>query len=293
MQSPITNPQSPIADAPIRLLIVDDEQDFIVSCAQALARRGIQVNMAFDGAAALRAAESEEFDVVLLDLRMPGLSGEEVFRRLQILHPHLPVIVLTGYGNVDHAFRASKEGVFDFLSKPCEPEALAARVREAAAAKRQRMTEKPAVKSPPEGMPLRVLLVDDEPEFLLSLKPVLQRRNMEVVTAGNGAEALQVLKQAIVEVVVLDVKMPGLDGLQVLQHIRREYPRLEVILLTGHPTMETAFEGMKLGACDYVMKPPDIDHLAQAIRKAHQLRLDKIEDYHRRLVEEIRSRIPD
>jgi DNA-binding NtrC family response regulator len=293
MSSQVPNRQAPIAHDPIRLLMVDDEQEFIVSCAQVLLRRGIQVTMALDGAAALRAVETEEFEVVLLDLRMPGLNGEEVFRRIKAVCPDLPVIMFTGYGTVDQAFRASKEGVFDFLSKPCEPDTLAARVREAAAVKRQRATRPIAVKSSAEGAPVRVLLVDDEPEFLASLKTVLQRRNMEVVTASHGAEALQRLRDAIVEVVVLDVKMPGMDGLEVLRRIRDEHPRLEVILLTGHPTVDTALEGIKRGACEYVVKPPDAETLTQAIRKAHQRRLDGIAEYHRRLVDEIRSRRPD
>jgi DNA-binding NtrC family response regulator len=115
----------------------------------------------------------------------------------------------------------------------------------------------------------KVLLVDDEGPFVDALSRRLTKRDMDVVAALSGSEALQKLQEdARIEVVVLDVKMPGMDGIQALKAIKAEHPLVEVIMLTGHATVETAIDGMKLGALDYLMKPCDIDVLVAKVQEA-------------------------
>jgi DNA-binding NtrC family response regulator len=97
----------------------------------------------------------------------------------------------------------------------------------------------------------------------------LSKRNLSITSAFSGDEALRRLKENDqVEVVILDVKMPGMDGIETLQEIRQRYPLVEVIMLTGHATVESAIEGMKRGAFDYLMKPCDIDHLISKVSEA-------------------------
>ena len=96
-----------------------------------------------------------------------------------------------------------------------------------------------------------LLLVDDEERFLLTTKKLLEKRGYSVETASNGMEALEKLKQHPIQVVILDVKMPGMDGLATLKIIKRDFPLIEVIMLTGHATVASAVEGVKLGAADY------------------------------------------
>jgi len=115
----------------------------------------------------------------------------------------------------------------------------------------------------------KVLLVDDEGPFVDALSRRLGKREMDVVGALSGSEALQKLQEDHrIEVVILDVKMPGMDGIQTLKAIKSEYPLVEVIMLTGHATVETAIDGMKLGALDYLMKPCDIDILVGKVQEA-------------------------
>ena len=118
-----------------------------------------------------------------------------------------------------------------------------------------------------------VLLVDDEVDFLETLTKRLRRRNVNTFEAKNGHEAFQVLKDESIDVVVLDVKMPGIDGMQALREIKRLYPSVEVIMLTGHANVEVALEGMELGAFDYLMKPMDTDELLYKIQDAHKKKL--------------------
>ena len=114
-----------------------------------------------------------------------------------------------------------------------------------------------------------VLLVDDEVPFVEAMSRRLKKRDISIETSFSGAEALDVLeKNRSVEVVILDVKMPGMDGIETLSEIRKKFPLVEVIMLTGHATVETGIEGMKLGAFDYLMKPCDMDVLMKKLKEA-------------------------
>ncbi|HDH57329.1 MAG TPA: response regulator [Bacteroidetes bacterium] len=140
---------------------------------------------------------------------------------------------------------------------------------------------------------ISVLIADDEPELLASLKTVLERRKMIVLTAQSGAEALSTLSSTVVDIVVLDIKMPGMDGIEVLRRIKSDYPLVEVILLTGHPTVENALQGVKLGAIEYLMKPPDVDDLTKLIRKAYQRRQEELERSRREAINNILKKHPE
>jgi DNA-binding NtrC family response regulator len=118
-----------------------------------------------------------------------------------------------------------------------------------------------------------VLLVDDESEFLETLVKRLRKRKLNTTGVGSGEEALEVLRTEPVDVVVLDVKMPGMDGIETLRAIKKIRPLVEVIMLTGHANMEVAITGMELGAFDYLMKPMDIDELLYKLQDAFKRKL--------------------
>lgn len=115
----------------------------------------------------------------------------------------------------------------------------------------------------------KVLFVDDEKEFLDILTRRVEKRGLAAKAVYSGTDALAELEQTQgTEVVVLDVKMPVMDGLETLRAVKAAFPLVEVLMLTGHATVESAIEGMKLGAFDYMMKPCDIDELMDKISKA-------------------------
>ena len=114
-----------------------------------------------------------------------------------------------------------------------------------------------------------VLFVDDEKAFLDALTRRVEKRGMTPRAVYSGEDAMAYLEEAkTVDVMVLDVKMPGMDGLETLKAVKNAFPLVEVVMLTGHATVETAIEGMKLGAFDYMMKPCDIDVLVEKIEAA-------------------------
>jgi len=115
-----------------------------------------------------------------------------------------------------------------------------------------------------------VLLVDDEVPFVETMTKRLSKRELMVVPAYSGQEALEKLEKNGVDVVILDVKMPGMDGIETLREIKRTHPLVEVIMLTGHATVETAVEGMRLGAYDYLMKPCEIEELLAKVAEAKE-----------------------
>jgi len=117
-------------------------------------------------------------------------------------------------------------------------------------------------------IPTRVLLVDDEKDFVEMLSMRLEEAGEKVLPAYDGQACLDQLSRNPVDVVILDIKMPGMDGIQVLRKIKIMYPLVEVILLTGHGTTETAVEGMKLGAYDYLLKPADFEDLTEKLEGA-------------------------
>jgi DNA-binding NtrC family response regulator len=116
----------------------------------------------------------------------------------------------------------------------------------------------------------RVLLVDDERDFLEVLIRRLGKRDVDVRGVSSGEEALQYLEAKPIDVAVLDVRMPGMDGLTALRKIKKLDPLIEVIMLTGHASLEVALEGMRAGAFDYLMKPAEIDELLYKIQDAHR-----------------------
>lgn len=119
-----------------------------------------------------------------------------------------------------------------------------------------------------------VLLVDDEMPFVQTMTKRLSKRGINIVTALSGEEALgQLESNSNIEIVVLDVKMPGMDGLETLAEIKRNYPLVEVIILTGYSAIESAIKGMRLGAFDYLTKPCELEELIKKIWQAvHQRR---------------------
>ena len=118
--------------------------------------------------------------------------------------------------------------------------------------------------------PCRVLLVDDEVEFVQTVAKRLERNKLSVQAVHSGDDALRHLADNPTDVVVLDVKMPGMGGIEALREIKARQPLVEVIMLTGHASVEAAIDGMELGAFDYLMKPVEFDELLYKIEDAHR-----------------------
>lgn len=135
-------------------------------------------------------------------------------------------------------------------------------------------------------MATKVLLVDDEKDFLDVLGERMKLRGMDVSTAASATEALKITEKKSFDAIILDLKMPEMDGLEVLQNIKEKNPELQVILLTGHGSIEKGVEAMRLGAMDFVEKPADLENLTEKIKKAQARKMILVE---RKAEDEVRD----
>ncbi|OFW66809.1 MAG: hypothetical protein A2Y74_03465 [Actinobacteria bacterium RBG_13_63_9] len=292
----------------IKLLLVDDEEDYVKAMAERMEMRDVGSRVAFSGEEALRLVEDEAPDVMVLDLRMPGIDGMQVLERVKQEHPRVQVIILTGHGSEKEEEEARRLGAFEYLQKPTDTSDLLKTVRSAwkkslrflkdskeefdrsmtAAAlaeggatemarekmrepRPQRVDTPPASaahETQPAARPLSVLFVDDEEDFVRTMAERMEMREVGSEVALSGQQALQMLEQEIPDVMVLDLRMPGIDGMEVLRRVKKTYPQLEVIIMTGHGSDADEEEARRLGAFDYLRKPVDINDLMETIRKA-------------------------
>ncbi|MFP4624461.1 MAG: response regulator [Gemmatimonadota bacterium] len=293
----------------IKLLLVDDEADYVRAMAERLALRDVDSQVALSGEEALRAVDEDEPHVMVLDLRMPGIDGMEVLERVKREHPHVQVIVLTGRGSEADEAAARELGAFEYLEKPTDTGELLDTIRSAwtkaldlvkqsgkqftrsmtaaAAAEGgadlalEYMEEEEAADAAEESAAsaasaaeseasLKVLYVDDEEDFVQTLAERMRMREVGGDVALGGEEALEMLELETErpDVMVLDIQMPGLDGLEVLRRVKRQYPEIQVVILTGHGSKKDEAEARRLGAFDYLRKPVEIEELMETVRRA-------------------------
>ena len=117
---------------------------------------------------------------------------------------------------------------------------------------------------------MTLMLVDDEERYLETTRKLLEKKGYRAVTASSGTEALNKLAQGDIHVVILDVKMPRMDGHETFREIKKRFPLVEVIMLTGHATVESAIEGLREGAFDYLMKPADVELIIEKAEEAFE-----------------------
>jgi DNA-binding NtrC family response regulator len=223
------------------ILIVEDEAIVRESLTEWLTDEGYDVVVARDGNEALKIIEERDFSTVLLDLRLPGKDGLQVLREARLKKPQIRGIIITAYPTVENAVDAMKLGAADFLTKPIDLDRL----------------EK-LIKAAPESAAERggpVLIVDDEASIRESLKDWLSEAGYQVETADTGEKALGLVKEKQFGLLILDLKLPGKDGIEVLREARRLSPGVRGIIITAYPSVESAVEAMRVGAVEYLAKP--------------------------------------
>ncbi|MBP1731800.1 MAG: response regulator receiver modulated FAD-dependent pyridine nucleotide-disulfide oxidoreductase [Deltaproteobacteria bacterium] len=241
------------------ILVVEDETSLRESLREWLTDLGYHVESASEGEEALRLIEEKDFDVALFDLRLPGKSGLQVLREAKAKRPKLVGIIITAYPTTETAVEAMKMGAVDFVTKPLDLGRLETLVKA--------KTEPAKVGAKP------LLVVDDEPSMRESLEHWFADLGYQVETAADGAEALKRLADKEYGLLILDLKLPKKDGIEVLRETRRLHPGLKVIIITAYPSVDTATEAMKQGAIEYLTKPFELSELeklvAQSVEPTH------------------------
>lgn len=239
-----------MTSARARILVVDDDPDIRANLADILRDMDFAVDTAADGPTSLERIRTMAYDLVLLDLRMPGMDGLEVYRQLKRLHPTTPVIVVTAFASGETAAEIAAEGVCEIVSKPVDVPRLVRAI--------EGLLERPLV-----------LVVDDDRDLCASLVDVLMDRQCRVAVAHDQPQALAALEGRAFDVLILDMKLPQTNGLRLFREARTRLPDLGVVLITGYRSemqglIELAFAESADAVC---YKPLDIEELLGHINK--------------------------
>src|SRR3989441_12257245 len=253
------------------ILVIDDERMICDLLRAVLTRYGHEVIIATSGREGLEAFKKHRPRFTLLDLRMPGMNGIEVLKQIRVLDPGAAVIVLTGAGSADLENQARQMGVTDFLSKGLSLEVLIGAM--------ERVMQQPvkppaspsqstdAKKAPSHSQKAgSILVVDDEPPIRELLRKFLTARDYQVRVASDGQQALALVDQKSPDIIVLDVHMPGMNGIEVLRRLRAKNYAGGVIFLTSSQDETLLQEGLELGSVDILGKPVDLERLELTIQ---------------------------
>ncbi|MBN1103969.1 MAG: response regulator, partial [Deltaproteobacteria bacterium] len=264
------------------ILLMEDETSLAKGLKMILEKDGYHVDTAFTGQGAMEAMSRKGFDLMVADLRLPDMDGMDVIREVRDKRPETKVIVITGYPTVSSAVDAMKLGVSDYLPKPFWDDEFRAAVEKALEGRdgvflKQEPDISPQEKGPGDLRDLpqaqerkgrHVLLMEDEPSLARGLKMVLTKKGYGVDLAETGTRALGSLDARDFDLLVADLRLPDMDGMEVIRAVREAKPETEVIVITGYPTIPSAVESMKLGAVDYLLKPFSEDDFKTAVEKA-------------------------
>lgn len=279
------------------ILVVDDEATNRDLLEAILTQDGYKVGLAEDGPQALARVAASPPDLILLDLIMPGMSGLEVCQALkqEPRTAEIPVIVVTALGQVSAKEAALTRGADDFVTKPVRADDLRARaaamlkvrrirqeldrtlayLHELEVARRSRRQEtlshivaRGSDRPPEVPTPMPILLVDDDALTRQFYRDLLTEHGFQVREAASGEEGLRLAERQAFDAAVLDIVMPGMSGLELLEHLRRRDPELPVIMLTAHVTSQNAIAALKLGAFDFLVKGLDHTLVVLAIHRA-------------------------
>ena len=258
------------------ILVVDDERMICDLMRTVLSRHGHLVVTAAGGREALELFQQHRPRITLLDLRMPEMDGIAVLKQIRAMEPQASVIVLTGATSDSLEYQALEMGVTDFLRKGLSLNVLERTLARAL----QPPVTAATLPSPGARAPVgaeesaSILVVDDEQMVLDMLKQYLTGEGYQVRTAGDGGPALALVEREQPQMIILDLNMPGLNGIAVLRQLRAMQYRGGTILLTGSEDEKLLLEALDLGSMDVIGKPIDLERLLLSVQVGLALSAD-------------------
>jgi len=273
------------------ILIMEDETSVAEGLQMILEDEGYEVDLAFTGRSAMDTLRKKGVDLLVADLRLPDMDGMEVVREVKAKRPATKIIVITGYPSVSSAVDAMKLGVSDYLPKPFWGDDFKTAVenvfkegKEGTIKQEPDRPEMTRARWDAEGEDMdsedltrpRILIMEDEPSLAEGLKMVLSEQGYRVSVADTGIRALGSLTGKNFDLMVADLRLPDMDGMEVLRLIKETKPETEVIVITGYASVVSAVESMKLGALDYLPKPFTDDEFKSVVEKAIKVKKEAV-----------------
>jgi len=241
------------------ILIVDDDTIIRQRLQGELSRGYYNVFTAGTGVEALAVIEKEKPQIILLDVKLPDMDGLELLSGIKKDCPDSEVIIMTGYGAEEVAIQALRRGAIDYIEKPIDLVVLDAAVGRA----REKVDSKVKI-----AYRQTLLVVDDDQEMANRLQRILKKEGYDALTAYSGREALDIVLKNKIEVVITDIMMEDMNGIELIIEARKLYSDLECIVITGHKDNELAVKSLRAGAIDYLTKPLDLDELTLSVERA-------------------------
>ena len=234
-----------------KILAVDDNRDFCQNVADIIELKGYEVTTVFDGTQAIDSVKKNSYDLVIMDIKMPGMNGVEVFREIRKISPSTVIILMTAYALEDLKKEALREGVFASLRKPLDFDELFIIIDNAISNKTM------------------ILVADDDANLCANLKDILDTKGYRTCTALDGSTALDKTVKYNFEIMLLDIKLPPLNGLETYISIRELRPHITAVVITGYfrELNEIVEQAMKKGAYACLEKPVKIDELIALIEQ--------------------------
>lgn len=239
---------STTAQKEVNILVVDDQIGMLETFTDILEDSGFNVATAEDGFTAIRKAKEQPFDLIFMDIRMPGINGVQTFREIKRINPQIAVIMMTAYSVEDLIQEAIDEGVYTVIYKPFDMAKVIQTI--------ERVLD--------QGV---ILVVDDRLEDRQTFKDILEHKGYRVTTAKDGYEAIDLVKDGDFNVVFIDVKMPGIDGLKTFDEVHKIKPKIPVIMVSGYSVEDILQEAIEKGAYACLSKPLDMDKILNVLKK--------------------------
>jgi two-component system response regulator HydG len=235
----------------IKVLVVDDLKSSRLTLGGILEDEGHSVVLAENGYQAIEAAKQVPFDLVFMDIKMPGINGVQTFREVKKTNPQAAVIMMTAYSVEDLVQEALEEGAYTVVYKPFDMEHVVSII---------------------ESVLHRtlILVVDDYFADRETLKSILEERGYRVFVAENGNEALTQVKEKHFDIVFLDVRLPDIDGARIFEEVKATDPEAAVIMMTGYSEEELVRRAISHGAYTCIYKPFDVEKILTVVGEISQ-----------------------
>ncbi len=259
----------------ISILIVDDDKGTCETLKDILQEKGYKVETAKNGEEGMKKAGEKFFDVALIDIKLPDISGIQLLRKLKNISLRTIGIMITGHASLQTSLEALKEGAYAYIMKPLDMDEVISKVDDAI--KKQRLK---TITPPGE---IKVLVVDDDEAMCETLTDILQEKGYKTDIARDGRGALEKLEEKSFNLVLIDIKLPDISGTEVLKKVKEMQPDAVAIIITAYASLQTSVEALNEGAYAYIMKPLNMDEVLANIREGLEKQHLRIEN--RRLKE--------
>jgi len=235
------------------ILVVDDLRSIRLTLGGILEDKGHNnVVTVEDGYQAIEAVSRTHFDVIFMDIKMPGINGVQTFREVKKIDPRAAVIMMTAYSVEDLVREALEEGAYAVAYKPFDIDKIIALIDEL-------LYEKTLI-----------LVVDDQFGDRETLKGILEDKGYRVATARDGAEAIRMVKEKHYDIIFLDIKLPGMDGVETFEKVREIDSEAAVIMMTGYTEEDLVKRAISGGAYTCIYKPFDMEKVITLVDKIAQ-----------------------